>query len=187
MQYPGADDFESSVDESEYSLDLISCTSDFSFTAHPADYEEYGGISESQEFHDRFQTYEEEFRDVFKMEYTHTPTSLSDVTFRDLRSALFSLAGQVDSNIGHTQEAYRRIRLTDERLTRTRDALCRHSDVTLQWVTEVQSISADLQAHRLSTLTHTQVGDTEGGVDGVVLGYACGCFVGAICPTEWYT
>jgi hypothetical protein len=143
------------------SLDMISCTSasDFSFTAHPADYEEYGGVSESQEFHDRFQTYEEEFHDVFRMEYAHTPTSVLEVKFRDLRDALFSLAGQVDSNIGHTQEAYRRIRLTDDRLTRTQDALCRHSDVTLQWMKEVQTLSADLDAHRLSVLTHTQVGE----------------------------
>jgi len=159
MVYPRDEDFASSVDVSEYSLDMISCTSDFSFTAHPADYEEYGGISESQSFYDRFQTYEGELRDVFRMDYSNTPTSLSEVQFRDLRDALFSLAGQVDSNIGHTEEAYRRIRLTDDRLTRTRDALCRHSDITLQWITEVQSLSTDLQEHRRSAITHSQVGE----------------------------
>jgi len=159
LVFPDDASFESSIDEDEYSLDLVSCTSDFSFTAHPADYEEYGGVLESDSFHNRYQSFEEEFRDVFRLEYDNTPTCLADVSFRDLRGALFSLSGQVDSNINHNQEAYRRIRLTDERLTRTRDALCRHTDITLQWMNEVRILSDELQSFRETSVSRAQVGE----------------------------
>lgn len=157
LVWPDQSDFESDPDEEVYTLSIISGTSDFSFTAHPEDYQEYGGVEDPPRIINRDTTHAEEMNDAWPDSSVSLDQNLSGEQYDQRRDAVLSLAEHVDSSLAHIRELYRRNRLVTERVTDTRDALCRHNDLTMQACREIWTLADNLTDRHIQSTTITQV------------------------------
>ena len=122
--FPRHPSFDDTVDEDDFFIDYVSCTSNFSFTAHPEDYEGCPivpptSISIRRHANNLVDDVQAAWPSEGSGERNSSPTD--DIQLRNQKDTVMSMALTLDDILGHIMEIFARTRDLGARIVGARD------------------------------------------------------------------
>lgn len=180
--FPRHPSFDNTVDEDDFFIDYVSCTSNFSFTAHPEDYEGCSIIPPTSiTIRRHANNLVDDIQEAWPLdaggEGTNSPSN--DVTLRLQKDTVMSMALTLEDALGHILDICARNRDLGARIVSARDeaecsviqlsgyvtsSISSFRDAVLQEVQDLRK-SFDKEIDEVSDDFHTRVSELEDRMD----------------------